>query len=211
VPARQQRRPCRRALRFRAVVRQPEPIGCERVDPLGRRASERSAALATQLAETEIVHVEEHDVRKLSHLTYPSIWTCREPNPRTDTSMAAKPDRQRPPPSGRTNHDLICVGSTSCRALRRKEETPPRSPDRFACIGVIGDGTARTVDPPDAKGPGRRTGLGVPVPGRRPRIEASSARRVCFRAGRGCGAGARARAAAAGAASLEVADPRRNG
>jgi len=77
--------------------------------------------------------------------------------------------------------------------------------------GVISDVTAGTADPVEENWSGRRAAVGVPVPGGRQGLHASTAWRVCFRAGRGGGAGARARAAATGAARLEIADPRGTG
>ena len=66
VASREQGRARRRARRFRAVVRQPEPLRRERVDPGGLRAPERPPAVAAQLAEAEVVDVEEQDVRSIS-------------------------------------------------------------------------------------------------------------------------------------------------
>jgi hypothetical protein len=63
----EQSRPCRRALRFGAVVREPETLRRERVYPAGHRTAKRAAAVAAQLPEAEIVDVEEEDVRLLSH------------------------------------------------------------------------------------------------------------------------------------------------
>jgi hypothetical protein len=59
-----QRRAGWRALRFRGIVRQTEPLLGERVDPVCPGAAKRTAAVTAQLTEAEVVDMEEEDVRQ---------------------------------------------------------------------------------------------------------------------------------------------------
>jgi hypothetical protein len=82
VAPRQQRRPARCALRFRGVVRQTDPLAGERVDATCPGAAERTAAVAAQLPETEVVDVEEEDVRPAGHPA--SVAAGRRPDKAPD-------------------------------------------------------------------------------------------------------------------------------
>jgi hypothetical protein len=63
---------------FRRVVRQPEPLTGEGIDPIGGGAAERPAAVTAQLTETEVVDVEEQDIRPAGHAqpSFSSPATC---------------------------------------------------------------------------------------------------------------------------------------
>src|ERR1700749_1218637 len=67
MPPSQQGQTGRRALRLGCVVGQPESLPGEGIDPAGPRPPERPPAVTAQLPETQVVHVEEQDVRPLSH------------------------------------------------------------------------------------------------------------------------------------------------
>jgi len=69
MPPGQQRRAGRRALRLGRVVGQPEPLPGEGIDPACPGPPERTAAVTAQLPETEVVDMEEQDVRSLAHLS----------------------------------------------------------------------------------------------------------------------------------------------
>jgi hypothetical protein len=74
-----------------AVVGEAEPLGGEGVDPFGPCAAERAAAVAAQLPEAEVVHVEEQDVGTISRVASFVVHDQDAPEP---SPPGAKADLQ---------------------------------------------------------------------------------------------------------------------